>query len=97
MKEEREARKAARKARMALAMAAAQDDAIETVEEFISDGHAASLETALTAIDELSLIPHINGPAGQASKAIKLLLRALKSVPDEREETWAERNLPPQD
>jgi len=92
-----EERKAARKARIAKAQAALQDDAAETVEDFVSSGRAEMLMDCLEDIEELQTVSQLSQPAERCASAIRTLLRSLKSVPDEREETWAARNLPPED
>lgn len=97
MKKTAEERKAARKARMETALAALKDDAIETVEDFVGSGFAGTLEGCLPEVEELQAIPSLQNPAERCVRAIRVLLAALKSVPDERAETWAERNLPPPD
>lgn len=93
----REERKAARKARLERARSALRDEAAGIVEDFLESGHAESLRDCLDEIEDLKVVESLQKPAERCASAIRGLLRELKSVPDEREETWAARNLPPED
>lgn len=90
-------RKAERKARMEQARSALRDEAAGIVEDFVADGRASALEDCLDDIEDLKVIESLQRPAERCASAIRSLLRELKSVPDERAETWAARNLPPED